>query len=176
MRIELRFEIDCDADAAWESLHDPLVVSSLYEPALQIVSPTPLPLRWNDSGETSVEVRLLMFGRVPVGRQIIDIHDEWQGEGASLVRTIHDRGRATGGPLRLLQGWHHRMSVWSVAGDPARSVWLDRVEFHGPVAVFAWPLMRVVWGLRAHRIRRLARSWHTSHGFSHEQRRTKTSE
>ena len=159
MRIEMRFVIDCEANAAWDALHDPQVVSALYEPVLQVASDETLPARWNGGGKTSVEVRLLLFGRVPVGRQVIDVNDETQGEGVSLVRTMHDRGRATGGPLMLLSGWHHRMSVWSLAGDPARTVWLDRVSFRGPFAIAAWPVMRVIWGLRARRIRTLARSW-----------------
>lgn len=159
MHIEMRFDIGCNADVAWDALHDPLVVSDLYAPALQMGSSVSLPTRWNDKDVTSAEVRLLLFGRIPVGRQVIDIRDEIHGEGVSLMRTMHDHGRATAGPLTLLRGWHHRMSVWTVDGDPARTRWLDRVEFHGPVAVFAWPVMRVIWGLRERRIRRLAPQW-----------------
>lgn len=168
MHIEMRFIIDCEADVAWQALHDPQVVSSLYEPAMQVRSRDPLPARWNQGGKTSNEVQLLFYGRVPVGRQLIDIEDEVRGEGVSLVRTMHDRGRALSGPLSLLTGWHHRMSVWPTAGDPTRTVWLDRVTFSGPLAPFAWPVMRIIWGLRARRIRALAPTWQSA-ADSHDQ-------
>jgi hypothetical protein len=159
MRVDLSFIIECPPDAAWQALHDPNVVAALYAPVLQLSSDEPLPHRWGTGNAHEIEVALKLFGRLLVGRQIIRMRDEVQGDGVSLMRTMHDEGEATYGPLTLLRGWHHRMAVQAVEGRPGLTKWHDRVEFSGPLAGAAWPLMRVIWWLRARRITSLARSW-----------------
>ena len=157
MKIEMAFEIECTPDAAWNALHLPRVVAELYEPLMRMPGSDRLPERWFD-GESG-EVELRFAGLLPAGRQVIKIRDESHGEGPSLTRSIHDIGHATSGPLALLQGWHHRMTIRPSPKVPVHALWSERVEFHGPVAPLAWPLMRVIWQWRVRRIREMATNW-----------------
>lgn len=153
----MAFEIECSPDAAWKALHLPGVVAELYEPLMRIQGSDKLPERWVD-GERG-EIKLSFAGLLPAGSQVIKIRDESHGIGPSLTRSMHDIGHATSGPLTLLQGWHHRMTIRSSPQGPGHALWSERVEFHGPVALFAWPLMRLIWQWRVRRIRAMARNW-----------------
>lgn len=157
MRIQLAFEIACSPDAAWNALHLPSVVAELYEPLMRMAAANGLPERWED-GESG-EVELRFAGVMPAGRQIIKIRDESHGEGPSLTRSMHDVGRATTGPLVLLRDWHHRMTIRPSPKGPGHALWSERVEFSGPVAPFAWPVMRLIWEWRVRRIRSMAQTW-----------------
>lgn len=194
MRIDLRFTIDCDPDAAWRAVHSPAVAAQLYGSLMQLEPLTPLPERFgatpgdDAAGETTaesaaesaaetaeetaaeaeVEVQLRLAGLLPIGRQVICVRDETWGTGASLVRTMHDEGRPLSGPLALLTGWHHRMTITPVPGEPNRAIWRDRLAFGGPVALVAWPVMWITWAWRAQRIRKLAPSWRSAEANSPE--------
>lgn len=175
MRIDLRFTIDCDPEAAWHAVHSPAVAAELYGSLMQLEPLTPLPERFGSAAdpgtgsgrteahaEAEAEVELRLAGLLPIGRQVIRIRDETWGAGASLVRTMHDEGRPLSGPLALLTGWHHRMTITPVPGDPNRAVWRDRLAFGGSIALAAWPVMRITWAWRARRIRRLAPTWRSA--------------
>lgn len=153
----MAFEVECTPDAAWNALHRPRVVAELYEPLMRMPGADSLPERWVDGESGEVELRFAGF--LPTGRQVIQIRDESHGEGPSLTRSMHDIGHATSGPLTLLQGWHHRMTIRPSPKGPGHALWSERVEFYGPVAPLAWPLMRLIWQWRVQRIRSMARSW-----------------
>ena len=157
MRIDLRFVIDCDPDAAWEAVHTSRVAAELYGPVMQMRPLGDMPERLRDGDE--VEVALRALGRIPVGRQVIRVRDEVQGEGVALVRTMHDEGHPVSGPLALVTGWHHRMTISAAPDGSGRTVWRDRLHFGGPAALLAWPVLWATWVWRAGRIRKRAPHW-----------------
>lgn len=157
MHIELEFDIDSSADAAWRAVHDPTVVAALYGTVMQLRPLTPMPVRFEDGSE--VDVALRAAGILPAGRQRIRITDEVTGTGPSQVRTMHDRGQPLSGPLALLRGWHHRMTITDSPAHPGHAIWRDRLDVSGAFAPFVWPLLRITWAWRARRIRALAPSW-----------------
>lgn len=157
MEIDLRFEIDCDPDAAWQAVHTSSVAAELYGPVMQMRPVGLMPERLSDGD--SVEVKLRAFGKLPVGRQLIWVQDESTGEQAQLVRTMHDVGRPLSGPLALVKGWHHRMSISGDPNDAQRAIWRDRLHFGGPVALLAWPVLWLTWTWRARRICARAPQW-----------------
>lgn len=94
-----------------------------------------------------------------MGRQVIEVRDEFGPEGPQQIRTMHDVGGPLTGPLTLLQGWHHRMSLSPVPGHPDRVHWSDTLEVGGRFAPLFWPVLTLTWRLRAGRIRSLAPRW-----------------
>ena len=124
---------------------------------MQLRPLTLMPERFSPGDEVEVELRFA--GLLPVGRQVIRVRDEVWGDGESLVRTMHDTGHPSSGPLALVRGWHHRMTISEAPGNPQRAIWRDRLSFSGPFALLAWPVLWVTWAWRAQRIRRLAPGW-----------------
>lgn len=131
-----------------------------------------------EPGSVDCDVRL--FGLIPVGRQTIRVGFDRSRDGEAHI--FSDTGGASAGPLSLLRGWRHRMAVSPLPGggaapDPARggtardpgegdaasaggrTLWRDRVEFHGPFAAIEWPVIWLIWQFRGARIRRLAAGW-----------------
>lgn len=157
MRVSVSFTIDCAADTAWEALHRTDTVASVYAPLLKMHSEGPVAKQLRSGDSVTVQLRLL--GIIPVGRQNISVQDSIQTRGATQLRTMHDRGGAVSGPLLLARNWHHQMSIAPHAGDPDRATWTDTLQFSGPFAGLAWPVLRGTWGLRAARIKAMARDW-----------------
>lgn len=159
MRIVLRFTVDCDPDAAWRALHSPHVVGELYAPLLQMqpLTPARLPERWMPGDEALV--RLALFGRIPVGTQLIHISDRAVDEPGGAVRILRDSGIPLTGPLGGLDVWDHQMAVSPEPGRPDRTLWRDRLTFDGPTAALLWPVLWATWQARALRVRSLAPRW-----------------
>lgn len=174
MLIDLRFAIPCTPDAAWEAVHRPAVAADLYGPLLQLRPCGEFPARFTDGDAVEVEMRV--WGRIPVGRQVIRVRDEvhlgyggsdgevdahgsHRSDGAPAVRTMHDEGHPVAGPLALVNGWHHRMTITAHPSRPGTAVWRDRLEFHGAWAPLVWPVLRATWAWRGWRIRAAAASW-----------------
>lgn len=118
---------------------------------------SPLPQRF-EHGD-SIVVQLRLFGIIPLGKQRIIISDELSEHPTDSARTMHDIGGGITGPLAWLRGWHHRMTISPAANHLNKTYWQDELTFHGPLAVFAWPALRLTWAWRANRIRRAAPSW-----------------
>ncbi|QMU97348.1 hypothetical protein FVO59_09035 [Microbacterium esteraromaticum] len=159
MRIVLRFTIGCDPDTAWRALHSPRILGKLYAPLLQVQSllPGPVPERWMPGDEAPV--RLAVFGRIPVGTQLIRVDDRTVDEPGGRVRILRDSGIPLTGPLGGLDVWDHQMAVSPQPGRPDRTLWRERLTFDGPTAVLLWPALWATWQLRALRVRALAPRW-----------------
>lgn len=157
MRITVTFDLECDPDTTWRALHAPAVIASVYGPLLRMRSEGPMPAALTD-GDT-LRVRLLVWPGLVVGRQLIRITDEREFIDGRERRTMHDRGQPLRGPLALLRGWHHRMSLTPSRSLPGGTTWHDTLEATGPFAALYRPALALVWRMRAARIRRLARGW-----------------
>ncbi|WP_295010535.1 hypothetical protein [uncultured Microbacterium sp.] len=152
--VQLKFRIRASADAAWAALHSPEVLAALYGPLI-VVEPV-LP----DEGDASVlhtAVRLRLFGRIPLGTQLIGAYDETREQGGETVRILRDSGIPLTGPLAALDVWDHRMAVSALPDGGA--LWRDRLVFGGPTSALLWPALWLTWQWRGWRIRRLARRW-----------------
>jgi len=156
MRIMLKIEIDCDADAAWRALHSPRALAELDGPFLSIDSLDGLPTSWTPGDDAVVE---LAMGRLPLGRQLIDISEIEREHHGQRVRILRDTGIPLSGPLAALDVWDHQMAVSSVPGDDARTLWRERLVIGGRAAPALWPALWGIWQWRAARIRALAHTW-----------------
>jgi len=156
MRILLKLVIDCDADAAWRALHSPRAVAELYGPLVRIDPIDALPTSWGRGDDAAVR---LSFGHVPIGIHLIDVSDVERVVDGHRVRILRDTGIPLSGPLAGLDVWDHQMAVSAAPGDPARTLWRDRLVIGGRVAPALWPVLWSVWQWRAARLRTLASSW-----------------
>ncbi|WOQ69340.1 hypothetical protein RYJ27_11655 [Microbacterium limosum] len=158
MRILLKHVIDCDADAAWRALHSPAAVAELYGPLLTMrpLAPTPLPTRWEPGTDAAVQLEV---AGLPAGRQFLHLSDRTATERDGRVRILRDSGIPLTGPLAALDVWDHQMAVSPAPGDPARTLWRERLVIGGAAAPVLWPGLWALWQWRAARIRGLAPSW-----------------
>lgn len=80
------------------------------------------------------------------------------GDSAPAIRTLRDTGYATGGMLRLITRWDHRIDVCAHPRDPARTLQRDTLDLEA--GLLTLPLWIAVGGMflwRQVRWRRLAR-------------------
>jgi hypothetical protein len=159
MRILLKLVIDCDADAAWRAVHSPRAVAELYGPMLDLsaLDVRGLPTTWTPGDD--VAVQLSAVGAVPMGRQLIHVSERFVEEPHGRVRIFRDSGIPLTGPLSSLDVWDHQMAVSPAPGDPAKTLWRDRLVIGGPTAPALWPVLWTMWQWRAARIRALAPTW-----------------
>ena len=159
MRVLLKFEIDCDPDAAWRAVRSPRAVAELYGPVLDLAPlvPTEMPTSWSPGDD--VPVALSAFGALPMGRQLIHVSERTVAEPAGEVRIFRDSGIPLTGPLSSLDVWDHQMAISPVPGHPDRTLWRDRLVFGGPTAGALWPVLWSMWQWRGARIRALAPTW-----------------
>lgn len=157
MRILLKLVIDCDADAAWRALHSPRAVAELYGPLLAMQPLATPPTAWEAGSD--LPVQLSLAGAVPMGRQLISVSERTTSDAHGPVRVFRDSGIPLTGPLSSLDVWDHQMAVSPAPGDPARTLWRDRLVIGGPTAPLLWPVLWSAWQWRAARIRALAPTW-----------------
>lgn len=150
MRVQLKLVLDCPPDAAWAALQSPEVFREVFHPLANVepIDPPVFPERWPD-GPTLLRITSIS-GLVPLGEQLIDLsRSERDG-----VRILEDRGHAVTGGLAPLTLWRHRMAV--AAADDGRTLYRDRLDFRGPVAVPFWPVLWELWQFRGGRMKKLA--------------------
>ena len=159
MRVLLKLVVDCDADAAWRALHSPRAVAELYGPLMDLrpMATGGLPTRFSPGDD--IPVAMSAGGIVPMGRQLIHVSERTVEEPAGTVRIFRDSGIPLTGPLASLDVWDHQMAVSPAPGDPARTLWRDRLVFAGPTAAALWPMLWATWQWRGSRIRALAPTW-----------------
>lgn len=159
MRILLKLVLDCDADAAWRALHSPRAVSELYGPfvGLEPMAPEGLPTALTTG--LDLPVRMMLGGAVPLGAQLIHTTDRHVEDSRGSVRILRDSGIPLTGPLASLDVWDHQMAVAPAPGDPARTLWRDRLVIGGPTAAALWPVLWGIWQWRGLRLRQLAPTW-----------------
>ena len=159
MRILLKLVIDCDPDAAWRAVHSPRAVAELYGPLMEVAPlvPSGMPTAWQPGD--NIPVQLSLGGLVPMGRQLIHTSDRVTDDANGSVRIFRDSGIPLTGPLASLDVWDHQMAIAPAPGDPAKTLWRDRLVIGGPTAPALWPLLWTTWQWRATRIRALAPTW-----------------
>jgi len=161
MRVLQRFTVDCDADAAWRALHSPRAVAELYGPLidLEALDPAGLPTSWRPGDDAGVALSLA--GVIPLGRQLIRVSERTVADprDGAAVRIFRDSGIPISGPLAGLDVWDHQMAVSVAPGDPARTLWRDRLVIGGAIAPLVWPVLWSLWEWRGRRIRALAPGW-----------------
>lgn len=152
MRILLKLVIDCSPDVAWKALRSPEVFRAVSFPltTFESLEPGGFPETW-PAGEHPVLGRA--FGLIPIGEQVIDISYPVRRDG---VRAVVDAGWGVSGPLTVVTGWEHTMTVAPAPGD--RTLYRDQLRFTGPLLV--WPVYWVFWQWRAAALKRLAPAWH----------------
>lgn len=157
MRIRLEFQIPCSAIRAWEAVHEPKVAADLYRPLLVMAAGSGgFPPRFASGDRVRVTMRLL--GRVPIGAQLIAIEDVTLPTGFPAgARTMRDAGRPLTGPLSLLAGWNHEITIWSA--EEGRAVWHDELTVRGVFAPVYWPVLWSMWKWRQRKLQRLAQRW-----------------
>jgi len=165
MKVLLKFEIDTDADAAWQAMRSPATLAEIYAP---LVSLEQLDDGDDDDGKrdaapgtrpTSMAVQLRLFDLIPIGRQLISLSERTVGEPGGDVRILRDSGIPLTGSLASLDVWDHQMAVSPSPNDPRRAIWRDRLVIAGPAAPLLWPVLWVLWQWRQRRIRSIARTW-----------------
>ncbi|GAA2002059.1 hypothetical protein [Microbacterium ulmi] len=159
MRILLKLVVDCDADAAWRALHSPRAVAELYGPLVDLspLESRGLPTTWEPGAD--VPVQLSVGGLVPLGRQLIHVSEIRTADAHGPVRVFRDSGIPLTGPLASLDVWDHQMAVSPAPGDPARTLWRERLVIGGPTAAALWPVLWSTWQWRGARIAALAPTW-----------------
>lgn len=158
MRILLKLELDCTADAAWRALHSPRAVTELYGPLLEMgPMAAALPTSFEPGADVPVEIRAL--GLIPVGQQLIHASDRYTEDTNGPVRIFRDSGIPLTGPLAALDVWDHQMAVSPLPGDPSKTLWRDRLTIGGAAAVPLWPLLWAAWQYRGIRLKALAPTW-----------------
>ena len=75
------------------------------------------------------------------------------------VRIFRDSGIPLTGPLASLDVWDHQMAISPAPGNPAKTLWRDRLVIGGPTAAALWPVLWTTWQWRGARIRALATTW-----------------
>ncbi|GHD47092.1 hypothetical protein D9V29_05625 [Mycetocola manganoxydans] len=154
MRVQLKMILDCDPFDAWRALRSPAVLRELYSPLLELDPGGPVPTLWEPG---SMDVTVRGAGVVPVGRQRIDL--DFDLTRMPGVRILVDSGRPLSGPLSLLDNWKHQMAVAPAPGNPARTLYRDRLDFGGPAAAALWMPMWTMWQWRGVRLKEMAPNW-----------------
>lgn len=153
----LKLVLDCDADAAWRALHSPRAVADLYGPLLDMAPLAgEMPTRLEHGKDVPVALRL---GPWVLGRQLIHTTDRFTSSREGDVRILRDSGIGLTGPLAALDVWDHQMAVTAAPGDPARTLWRERLTIGGWAAPALWPGLWAVWQWRAARLRTVAPTW-----------------
>ncbi|MFT3798119.1 hypothetical protein [Microbacterium sp.] len=165
MRIMLKLVLDCDADAAWRALHSPRVVADLYGPILDLepMAAGGMPATLDRGADIPVRLRLGgaasgVARGVTLGSQLIHISERTASDDGE-VRILRDSGIPLTGPLAALDVWDHQMAVAPAPGDPARTLWRERLVIGGAAALPLWPVLWTTWQWRGARLRALAPTW-----------------
>ncbi|WBU37629.1 hypothetical protein [Homoserinibacter sp. YIM 151385] len=150
MRVTLRLELDCTADEAWELLHESAGMRYCLGPWLRarMLDGSRMPARWEEGPGYPIELRLL--GLLPVGEARVELGSETRGE----TRILTDDGGPVAGLLGTVGDWRHRMAV--TPAPSGRTLYRDRLDTRGPIAIAMWPMYWAMWQWRGMRIQRLA--------------------
>ncbi|WP_336660157.1 hypothetical protein [Leucobacter sp. USHLN153] len=157
MRIRTEFEALCTAEQAWRALHDPAVAAELYAPLLVMRPEGGFPTELATGSE--VRVRLMAFGAVPVGAQLISITDLEPSPPSAWPKTMRDHGEPAAGPLALLTEWRHEITISRSLASANRAVWTDELHIGGAIAPLFRPVLALMWRWRGRKLRRLAAEW-----------------
>lgn len=158
MRILQKLVLDIDADAAWRALHSPAALAELYGPLVRVdaMAADRLPVTWEDGADAPVRYSVAGLG---LGAHLISVRDRRAADAHGPVRILRDAGIPLTGPLAGLDAWDHQMAVAPLPGDPARTLWRERLVIRGAIAPLLWPALWAAWQWRGARLRALAPTW-----------------
>ena len=154
MRILLKIDLTCPADAAWRAIRSPDVFRAVSAPFTTFESREPdgFPDSWPE-GQHLVQGKA--FGLVVMGEQIIDLEFLSYPDG---TRAVRDTGRGLSGPLALVRSWDHTMSVSALPQE--RTLFRDQLKVEaGLLTPLLWIGFWAFWQWRSIQIKRLSRSW-----------------
>lgn len=154
MRVLLKLELDCAADAAWRAIRSPDVFRAVSAPftTFDSLEPGGFPDSWPEGSHL---VRGKAFGLAAIGEQTIDLTFQEHPHG---VRTVRDTGRGMSGPLTLVTRWDHTMAVSALPG--ARTLYRDQLIVEaGLLTPLLWAGFWAFWQWRGMQISRLSRDW-----------------
>ena len=159
MRVLLKFTLDCEPDAAWRAVRNPVVFRAVSRPLTRFTSleENGFPVEWSQGVHP---VRMYAAGGILVGDQTIDLEFITRPATAKRgkVRIVRDTGRGLSGPLALVTHWEHSMAIAEAPGG--RTLYRDQLDFSvGPLTLLAWPLYWAFWQWRGASMRRLAPTW-----------------
>jgi len=155
VKIRTQATLPASIDSVWGALHAPAVFTAVSSPFTRFKASEVggLPERF-ESGR-DYEVTASAFGVVSMGRQIIHLVDEVS---SWLSRTVTDQGHGVTGPLALLTGWRHTMSV--SARPDGMTDFHDELHLDSSLwSVVAWPGLQLFWVWRGMRLRQIAKSF-----------------
>lgn len=155
MRVLLKLTLDCEPEAAWDRLHDPVTFAAVMKPLMSVKSlePAGFPERWD---LTPHRISLRLFGLIPLGTQSVRLSER---EGAATgIKILRDTGVAESGALALLNNWDHRMAISST--DDGRALYRDQLRVSaGALTPLAWPGLWLFWQWRGAKLKRLSADW-----------------
>jgi len=146
-RIILETRLKAPVDRVWDALQHPETFAKISAPLVRIKpeGAAAVPTDWA-SGPFAV--RLLAFGILPVGWQIIDLTVTPAAEGGEGGGQMHDHGHGS-----LARGWHH---VITVAPDGSGTRYRDCLDVDaGWRTAFLVPMLRAFYRYRQRRLARL---------------------
>lgn len=146
MRVALTTTLGAPADRVWEEVQTSRLLSYVAAPLVRFrpTNPSELPVTWADG---AYEVRMLLFGWLPAGRQLIRISHSTDGR----ARILRDDG--TG---QLAKTWDHTIRVEPDARGG--TAYTDVVDVRaGVLTPFVWLFAHVFYGHRQRRWRMLVR-------------------
>lgn len=117
MRIEITTVLDVAAERAWEAVRQPRLLDHVAWPlqSFEHVDPPTWPALWI---EGSYDVRLRLFGAVPMGRQRVMIRD--------MVAGPDRYGLRDDGYGDLARRWDHVISIEPISSSTCR--YTDRID------------------------------------------------
>ncbi|MGV8897078.1 MAG: hypothetical protein ACOH10_14800 [Rhodoglobus sp.] len=153
MRILLKLELDCAADAAWRAIRSPAVFRAVSAPftTFDSLEPGGFPDTWTEGLHL---VRAKAFGAAVIGEQTIDLTFRERDD----VRSVRDTGRGLSGPLSAVTRWEHTMAVSALPG--ARTLFRDQLIVEaGALTPLLWIGFWAFWQWRGIQLKRLSHDW-----------------
>ncbi len=139
--------LDADAARVWTEVNKPRLLFEVAWPLVRFVlmDPVPIGAPWKPAKH---RVRMLLFGFVPIGEQVIGIERPPAVDG---IRSLRDNGSS-----RLMRRWDHLISVHELADGKTR--YTDCVEIDaGRLTFFVSCFAQLFYWHRQRRLRRLAK-------------------
>lgn len=140
-------DLAASPEVVWDHVLTPRLLTYVAAPLVvfEPLRPEALPAQWADG---DYEVRMRLWGWLPVGRQTIGISRDTSG----TARVLTDAGRG-----HLAKTWHHVIRV--EPGPAGHTRYTDALEVcAGVFTLFVWMFAQIFYRHRQRRWRALARA------------------